>query len=184
MVLRLWFTRFLVSLGDTIGVGSAGSIKSMLDAVLKIAPAEKLAVHFHDTYGQALTNILVSIEVMSRIKLRETPHLSERYSGSGFIDCWLGRMPLCERSHRKRCYRRLGLYAQWSRLENGSRSRSLPHQKFRVSTWTIWSAFLIGYARKWADRTIPEYPTLFYQNKCVDKNLIKLDNHGNTVVFI
>ncbi|CAI4228634.1 unnamed protein product [Auanema sp. JU1783] len=51
-----------VSLGDTIGVGSAGSVKRMLDTVLQSVPAEKLAVHFHDTYGQALTNVLVAID--------------------------------------------------------------------------------------------------------------------------
>lgn len=35
---------------------------SLLDEVLKVAPTEKLAVHFHDTYGQALGNVLVAIE--------------------------------------------------------------------------------------------------------------------------
>lgn len=52
-----------MSLGDTIGVGSAGSVRKMLDAVLSVAPREKLAVHMHDTYGQALANVLVAIEV-------------------------------------------------------------------------------------------------------------------------
>ncbi|TKR80872.1 hypothetical protein L596_014861 [Steinernema carpocapsae] len=51
-----------VSLGDTIGVGSAASVSKMLNEVLRVAPAEKFAVHFHDTYGQALSNVLVSIE--------------------------------------------------------------------------------------------------------------------------
>lgn len=51
-----------VSLGDTIGTGTPASIKAMLEAVLKIAPSEKLAVHFHDTYGQALTNIYVALQ--------------------------------------------------------------------------------------------------------------------------
>jgi len=46
-----------VSLGDTIGTGSPRSIAAMLDSVLKIAPPEKLAIHCHDTYGQALVNI-------------------------------------------------------------------------------------------------------------------------------
>ncbi|KAI6227677.1 3-hydroxymethyl-3-methylglutaryl-CoA lyase, cytoplasmic [Aphelenchoides fujianensis] len=58
----LSFGCYEVSLGDTIGVGSARSVNRMLDEVLKVAPAEKLAVHFHDTYGQALANVLVSIE--------------------------------------------------------------------------------------------------------------------------
>ncbi|EFO84851.1 hypothetical protein CRE_03902 [Caenorhabditis remanei] len=51
-----------VSLGDTIGVGTVNSVTKMLDTVLKSVPANKLAVHFHDTYGQALANVLVSIE--------------------------------------------------------------------------------------------------------------------------
>lgn len=51
-----------ISLGDTIGVGNAGSVKKLLDAVLKEIPVEKTAVHFHDTYGQALANIYVSLE--------------------------------------------------------------------------------------------------------------------------
>lgn len=50
-----------ISLGDTIGVGTAHSVNAMLDAVLAVIPVEKLAVHFHDTYGQALTNIYVAL---------------------------------------------------------------------------------------------------------------------------
>ncbi len=41
-----------ISLGDTIGVGNTGSTKRLLDVVCKEIPIEKLAVHFHDTYGQ------------------------------------------------------------------------------------------------------------------------------------
>jgi hypothetical protein len=41
-----------VSLGDTIGTGAAGSTHKLLETVLKSIPADKLAVHFHDTYGQ------------------------------------------------------------------------------------------------------------------------------------
>ncbi|MBB6521059.1 hydroxymethylglutaryl-CoA lyase [Pseudoteredinibacter isoporae] len=52
-----------VSLGDTIGVGTPASVKTMLNAVLKKIPAEKLAVHLHDTYGQALANIYASLEL-------------------------------------------------------------------------------------------------------------------------
>lgn len=51
-----------ISLGDTIGVGTPGSMRRMLDEVVKVVPPEKLAVHCHDTYGQALANILVSLE--------------------------------------------------------------------------------------------------------------------------
>uniref|UniRef100_A0AC35TTN1 Hydroxymethylglutaryl-CoA lyase, mitochondrial n=1 Tax=Rhabditophanes sp. KR3021 TaxID=114890 RepID=A0AC35TTN1_9BILA len=50
-----------ISLGDTIGVGSAGSMNLLLDEVLAVTPASKLAVHCHDTYGQALTNVLVAL---------------------------------------------------------------------------------------------------------------------------
>lgn len=41
-----------ISLGDTIGTGAAGTTHKLLDKVLETIPAEKLAVHFHDTYGQ------------------------------------------------------------------------------------------------------------------------------------
>ncbi|XP_070506304.1 hydroxymethylglutaryl-CoA lyase, mitochondrial-like [Chironomus tepperi] len=51
-----------ISLGDTIGVGTPGSIKEMLKEVLKVAPVEKFAIHYHDTYGQALPNILTSLD--------------------------------------------------------------------------------------------------------------------------
>lgn len=51
-----------ISLGDTIGVGTPGSIKKLLDEVLKLDSVEKFAVHCHDTFGQALPNILTSLE--------------------------------------------------------------------------------------------------------------------------
>ncbi|KAL5225021.1 hypothetical protein ABZP36_011660 [Zizania latifolia] len=52
-----------ISLGDTIGVGTPGKVVAMLEAVLSFVPLDKLAVHFHDTYGQALANILVSLQM-------------------------------------------------------------------------------------------------------------------------
>lgn len=52
-----------ISLGDTIGVGTPGTVLPMLEAVIKVVPIEKLAVHFHDTYGQALANILISLQM-------------------------------------------------------------------------------------------------------------------------
>ncbi len=52
-----------VSLGDTIGVGTPASTVAMLEATLKKIPAEKLAVHLHDTYGQALANIYASLQM-------------------------------------------------------------------------------------------------------------------------
>ncbi|KAL2952514.1 hypothetical protein AAZX31_19G115400 [Glycine max] len=52
-----------ISLGDTIGVGTPGTVISMLEAVLDVVPTDMLAVHFHDTYGQALSNILISLQM-------------------------------------------------------------------------------------------------------------------------
>ncbi len=46
-----------ISLGDTIGVGTPEQAKKMLSAVAEVIPISQLAVHFHDTYGQALANI-------------------------------------------------------------------------------------------------------------------------------
>ena len=51
-----------VSLGDTIGVGTPAKAQAMLQAVAGAVPVDRMAVHFHDTYGQALANILVSLE--------------------------------------------------------------------------------------------------------------------------
>ena len=51
-----------VSLGDTIGTGTAGSMARLLEVLLVDYPADQLAVHCHDTYGQALANILVALQ--------------------------------------------------------------------------------------------------------------------------
>ena len=51
-----------VSLGDTIGVGTPGHFKRLLDHLLLQASVDKLAVHCHDTYGQALANICSALE--------------------------------------------------------------------------------------------------------------------------
>jgi len=51
-----------ISLGDTIGIGTPGKAQAMIDAVSARVPVAKLAVHFHDTYGQALANILATLE--------------------------------------------------------------------------------------------------------------------------
>lgn len=50
-----------ISLGDTIGVGTAGKTDRLLKTVMEKIPREKIAVHFHDTYGQALANIYVAL---------------------------------------------------------------------------------------------------------------------------
>ncbi|XP_036621618.1 3-hydroxymethyl-3-methylglutaryl-CoA lyase, cytoplasmic isoform X1 [Trichosurus vulpecula] len=52
-----------ISLGDTIGVGTPGSMKRMLESVMKEIPLSALAVHCHDTYGQALANILTALQM-------------------------------------------------------------------------------------------------------------------------
>ena len=51
-----------VSLGDTIGTGTAGSMARLLETLLAQFTPQQLAVHCHDTYGQALANILVALQ--------------------------------------------------------------------------------------------------------------------------
>jgi len=51
-----------VSLGDTIGVGTPGSVLRMLEAVARVVPLEKLAGHYHDTYGMAVANVYASYD--------------------------------------------------------------------------------------------------------------------------
>ncbi len=52
-----------ISLGDTIGIGTPGPARSMVRAVADSVPVQKLALHFHDTYGQALANIHACLEL-------------------------------------------------------------------------------------------------------------------------
>jgi len=52
-----------LSLGDTIGTGTPRKIQHMIEAVTREVPLERLAVHCHDTYGQALANILAALEL-------------------------------------------------------------------------------------------------------------------------
>jgi hydroxymethylglutaryl-CoA lyase len=52
-----------LSLGDTIGVATPAHVRRVLEALDGDVPRERLAVHFHDTYGQALANVLVSLEL-------------------------------------------------------------------------------------------------------------------------
>ena len=51
-----------ISLGDTIGVGTPAKARAMLQAVAIDVPMPALAIHFHDTYGQALANVLACLE--------------------------------------------------------------------------------------------------------------------------
>jgi len=58
---------FEVSLGDTIGVGTAGSITKMFECLKQSVPMDQLALHCHDTYGQALANILMGLNYGVRV---------------------------------------------------------------------------------------------------------------------
>jgi len=52
-----------ISLGDTIGVGTPNQALAMIEAVAERVPVEKLAAHFHDTYGQALANLFAVLSL-------------------------------------------------------------------------------------------------------------------------
>jgi len=56
-----------VSLGDTIGVGTPNQARTMVAAVAESIPVDQLAVHFHDTYGQALANIAACMDIGVRV---------------------------------------------------------------------------------------------------------------------
>ncbi|BFL84818.1 hydroxymethylglutaryl-CoA lyase [Shewanella baltica] len=56
-----------ISLGDTIGIGTPQKARRMLQTVSERVPIEKLALHFHDTYGQALANILACLDLGVRV---------------------------------------------------------------------------------------------------------------------
>jgi len=52
---------YQVSLGDTVGTGTPASVSEMLEEVTKKVPVEKLAGHFHDTYGTGVANVLTAL---------------------------------------------------------------------------------------------------------------------------
>ena len=52
-----------ISLGDTIGVGNPATIQRMLEACAGVVPIERLAGHYHDTYGMAIANIYASLQL-------------------------------------------------------------------------------------------------------------------------
>ena len=56
-----------ISLGDTIGVGTPDKVKKLIDIVAKVVPMNQLAVHFHDSYGQALANIYAALQQGVRV---------------------------------------------------------------------------------------------------------------------
>ncbi|MDH6295131.1 hydroxymethylglutaryl-CoA lyase [Agrobacterium fabrum] len=51
-----------ISLGDTIGVGTAGQIRDVIERVATSIPRDQIAMHFHDTYGQGVANVLASLQ--------------------------------------------------------------------------------------------------------------------------
>ena len=51
-----------ITIADTIGTGTAGKTRAVLEAVMKHIPAQRLAGHFHDTYGQAIANVYAALE--------------------------------------------------------------------------------------------------------------------------
>lgn len=56
-----------ISLGDTIGTGTPALANALVQTVSTVIPVEQLAIHFHDTYGQALANILACLDAGIRI---------------------------------------------------------------------------------------------------------------------
>ncbi len=87
-----------ISLGDTIGVGTPLKARAMITAVAQHVPISQLAVHYHDTWGQALANILASLEL-----------------GISVVDIFggrLGRLPLCPGRDRQCRDGRRGLHAK------------------------------------------------------------------------
>ena len=56
-----------VSLGDTIGTGTAGHTRTLFEVVGRDIPRDKLAGHFHDTYGQALANLHACLDAGVRV---------------------------------------------------------------------------------------------------------------------
>ncbi len=52
-----------IGIADTIGVGTAGRVKQVMESAMKLVPLGELSGHFHDTYGQALTNIYACLEL-------------------------------------------------------------------------------------------------------------------------
>ena len=81
-----------ISLADTIGVGTPLQAQAMIEAVTKQIPIAKLAVHFHDTHGQALANIHAC--------------LGKRRTSNRQRCSRLRRLPLCQRRHGQRGIRR------------------------------------------------------------------------------
>ena len=86
-----------ISLGDTIGVGTPSRRSRCCVRSPAEVPADKLAMHFHDTYGQALANLYAGMEEGVRV-------IDSAAGGSG--------LPLCAGRHRQCRDRRRGLHAR------------------------------------------------------------------------
>ncbi|MFX9065712.1 hydroxymethylglutaryl-CoA lyase, partial [Acinetobacter baumannii] len=56
-----------ISLGDTIGTGTPASVVAMLEAVSRVVPSDRLAGHFHDTYGMAVANVYAAWQFGLRV---------------------------------------------------------------------------------------------------------------------
>lgn len=106
-----------ISLGDTIGVGTPGEMDTMLTEVTRLIPVSNLAVHCHNTYGQALANILMALQVgnnfiiINCVMCTVLSQIGNRIIffpifffflawciGCGFLCCWFGRMSVRQRS--------------------------------------------------------------------------------------
>jgi hydroxymethylglutaryl-CoA lyase len=51
-----------ISLGDTIGVGTAAAVRRLIERVAAVVPRDRIAMHFHDSYGQGVANVLASLQ--------------------------------------------------------------------------------------------------------------------------
>ena len=89
-----------ISLGDTIGVATPADIDALLQEVRRVVPVEQLALHCHDTYGQALANIYRGMQLGVTVfdssvaglgKKQKTPRATEGRRGGGGSDAdWHG----------------------------------------------------------------------------------------------
>ena len=98
-----------VSLGDTIGTGTAGATQALIETVARRVPVDALAGHFHDTYGQALANVYAALQV-----------------GVATFDCSVAgprRLPVRQGRHRQRRERGRALPAR------------RPRHRDAASTW-------------------------------------------------
>lgn len=92
-----------VSLGDTVGKGTPEKTVKLIEELKKSFPAEKLAVHFHDTFDNAIENILTATTFGNFCLIFRNPSCR-------FIDRWIGWLSLLnetswKRVHIKRCFR-------------------------------------------------------------------------------